>query len=127
MAEDELIAICNLGQLRAIELKQDVPAEFFFAREVGRSGDRVNELATAVVVFTLAAPVVLALAGWLLKARRKNIVSFDFERRKPDGTVERGSFRQEISSEDAADPKIVDTLAASLKDAFGLASPAAGA
>jgi hypothetical protein len=127
MSDVEKIAIRKLGQLRAIELKEQVPAEYFVAREVDRSADRVNELATAVVIFTLATPVVLALSAWLLKGRHKDRVSFEFERRKPDGTTERGSFNREISSEEAADPKIVEKLAASLNQAFGLVdSPAAG-
>lgn len=125
MVDVETIAIRNLGQLRAIELKQNVPAEHFVSREVDRSPDRENELATAIMVFALAVPVVVALAAWLLKERHEDCVSFEFERRKPDGEVERGSFKRKISAEEAADPKVVEKLAASLGQAFGLASSAA--
>ena len=74
-----------------------------------------GELGTLTVIAVLGAPLVLGLAGWLLKTRNDRTIVAKIRRRYPDGTVEDINFKHVIQNESEPKPELIEALTNAIK------------
>jgi len=87
------LRLLDLDALDAQELRRMLPAgSYAVEKEELPAGVHGDLGATAAIVVLAAAPVLRALAAWLLKTRHKESVVLRVEKIGPDNTVERRSL-----------------------------------
>lgn len=112
----DYVEIMHLGVLSSKVLKDEFSqADVVFQEPEHPDDDRIGELATVTVIAALASPLVVALAAWILKTRRGDVVEFELKRVNADGSTEDIRFRHEIRNEEEPRAELISALSEALK------------
>lgn len=112
----DYVEIQHLGVLSSKVLRDEISLADVELREPERQDyDRFGELATVTIIAALASPLIVALAGWILKTRRGDVVEFELKRVNADGSTEDIKFRHEIRNEEEPKVELISALSEALK------------